>query len=212
MRGGIDEINAAVIKTVSAINTITLPIGLGFAAVAAPATSLVLGPSWGGAEKYVAAFALLAALQIIGSPFNTLLTMRGHTRLQSKAVWFEFGVFLLASAALVPAFFLLGLVWARMLGSTTSLFITLLSVRSQCSLSLRAVVEALMRPLVGAGIMYVVVQVVINYATGDVLKLALGMTCGAVVFAIWSVGSWFAAGKPEGLESTMMEYIKHKFP
>lgn len=210
MRGGIDDVNAAVVKTVSAINTITFPIGLGFAAIAGPATSLVLGPTWVGAEKYVAAFALLSVLQIIASPFNSLLTMRGHTKLQSKAVWFEFGVFVAAATALVPTHFLLGLVWARMFGTATSLSITLLSVRRQCGVSLKSVFFTLMRPLVGATLMYFAVQFVVNHVSGDASKLGLGISSGIFLFGMWCVATWFVAGKPDGLESTVIAYIKNK--
>jgi O-antigen/teichoic acid export membrane protein len=208
MRGGVAEINAAVIKTAAAVNTITFPIGLGFAAVAAPASSLILGPTWSHAAPYVAAFALVSTLQIVQSPFNTLLTMRGHTKVQSKVVWLEFAVFVVAAAVLVPYFYLMGLVWARMLGSAVNMFTTLLAARSYCTLSLRATAVVLLRPLVGAMLMYLLVQIVSQQFNSDVLKLGFGITCGAISFTVWSFCSWLLAGKPAGLESTVFDYIK----
>ena len=207
MRGGVDEINAAVVKTVGAINTITLPIGIGFAAVAAPACSLILGPTWSGAAQYVAAFALVGTAQIIQSPFNTLLTVRGHTKMQSKAVWLEFAVFLAASAALVPHIFLMGLVWARLLGSLVNLAVIFLAARKHCGISISATAMALLRPLIGAALMYLAVQAIVNHVDGDAFKLGLGIVCGAVTFAIWSLCSWWAAGRPDGLESTVIEFL-----
>jgi O-antigen/teichoic acid export membrane protein len=210
MRGGVDEINAAVIKTVAAINTITFPIGLGFAAVAGPATSLILGPAWSTAAQYVAPFALVGTLQIIQSPYRTLLTMRGHTKVQSHAVWLEFAIFLAAAAALVPSQFLLGLVWARGLGSIASLALTLYATRRHCDLYLRPSAAALLRPLIGATLMYALVALVAQQVDGDALKLALGIACGAVTFTAWSLATWFLVGKPSGLESTVMEYLMRK--
>jgi len=208
MRGGADEINAAVLKTVAAVNTITLPIGFGFAAVAVPATNLILGPAWGGATQFVATFALASTLQIMQSPLNTLLLLRGHTKVQSHVIWLEFAVFLVSAAALVPAFFLIGLVWARMLGSLANLGATALAARKYCGISLRSVAKAVMRPLLGAIAMYLLVQTVINHVQGDALRLGLGIACGAVTFTIWSVCSWLLAGRPAGLESTAIDYIQ----
>ncbi|MFZ4623253.1 MAG: oligosaccharide flippase family protein [Rhodoferax sp.] len=82
--------NSAVLKTLAAVNTITLPVGFGFAAVALPATAIVLGAQWLDAAPLVAAFALAGTLQFAMSPLGTLLTLRGHTRVQSRIVWAEF--------------------------------------------------------------------------------------------------------------------------
>jgi lipopolysaccharide exporter len=208
MRDGVGEINNAVLKTVAAVNTITLPIGFGFAAVAVPATNLILGPAWGGAVQFVATFAIAGTLQTMQSPFKTLLLLRGHTKVQSHVIWLEFAVFLVSAAALVPAFFLIGLVWARMLGSLANLGATALAARKYCGISLRPVAKAVIRPLLGAIAMYLLVQTVINYVQGDALRLGLGIASGAVTFTLWSVCSWLMTGRPAGLESTVLNYLQ----
>ncbi|MFZ2388015.1 MAG: lipopolysaccharide biosynthesis protein [Polaromonas sp.] len=210
MRGGADEINGAVLKTVAAVNTITLPMGFGFAAVALPATHLILGPTWSGAAQYVAAFAIASTLQIMQSPFSTLLLMRGHTKVQSHAVWLEFAVFLIAAVALVPTFFLIGLVWARMLGSVANLGATLLATRRYCGIPLKSAAKTVMRPLLGAAGMYLLVQTIVDHVQGDAWQLGLGISCGAVAFTVWSVFSWQVTGRPPGLESTVHSFIGNR--
>ena len=214
MRGSVNEINAAVVKTVAAVNTITLPIGFGFSAVALPATHLILGPSWSEAAQFVAAFALVGTLQIMLSPFNTLLTMRGHTKVQSSVVWLEFAVFLVAAAVMVPSFFLIGLVWARMLGSLANLTATSLAARKYCGISLRLMAIAIARPLLGAIAMYLLVQTVIGLADSNALKLGLGIVSGAVSYTIFSIATWLATGRPDGVESTVLGYLnkRHQMP
>lgn len=207
MRGGVAEINGAVLKTVAAVNTITLPVGFGFAAVAAPATGLILGPAWGGAVQFVAAFAIASTLQVMQSPFNTLLLMRGHTKVQSYVVWFEFAVFLVFAAVLVPSFFLIGLVCARMLGSLANLVVTVLAAHRYCDTSLRLVSIAIARPLFGAMLMYLLVVTVVNHTLGDSMRLCLGIASGGLSFTLWSMFSWLLSGKPAGLESTVVDYI-----
>jgi len=208
IQGGATEVNSAVLKTISAANTITLPIGFGFAAVAAPATAVILGPAWTGAVPFVATFAFAGALQIVQGPFNTLLLLRGHTKIQNHAVWLEFGIFVIAAILLVPAFSLLGLVWARIMGTMVNLGATMLATHHYCSLSLRQALVSLMRPTVGAALMYYLVTFVISTISGDVVRLALGAGIGALFFSIWSLSTWFVAGRPEGLESTLFGYFE----
>lgn len=206
MRGGVEEVNAAVLKTVAAVNTITMPIGFGFAAVALPATHLLLGPSWGGAAQFVTAFAFASTLQVIQSPFNSLLVMRGHTKVQGMTVWLEFAVFLIAALTLVPTYSLIGLVWARMVGSAASLVGTLFVARAYCSVHLGSTIKAIVRPLMGATAMYLAVTFMTKNIDGDALKLALGIIYGFITYCVFSTCSWLLAGRPEGIESIFLGY------
>lgn len=207
MRGEVEQINSAVLKTVSAVNTITLPVGFGFAAVAAPATSLILGPAWSGAVPFVAAFAIASTLQVMQSPFSTLLLMRGHTKTQNHAVWLEFVVFLMFAAMLVPTFYLIGLVWARMVGSLINLLYSVLATHRYCEMPMKQVGTAIARPLVGAMLMYLLVDTVVSHIQSALLQLGLGIVCGGLSFALWSFVTWIWSGKPAGLESTIIDFV-----
>jgi hypothetical protein len=127
---------------------------------------------------------------------------------QSYAVWLEFVVFLLAAAVLAPSFFLIGLVWARMLGNVAGLGATVLATRMYCGISLRSVALTIFRPLTGAAMVYPVVQTAINQIHGDVLQLGIGIACGATTFALWSAFSWLLVGRPAGFESTVFDYVQ----
>jgi O-antigen/teichoic acid export membrane protein len=208
MRDGVEEVNAAVIKIIGAVSTITFPIGLGFSALAMPATNLILGSAWAGAAEYVAMFAILSILMIIPSPFSTLLTVRGHTRIQSRVVWLEFVVFVVATVALVPYYYLPGLVFARILGACSNIVITFLAARRFCGVSLRATTTVLLRPLIGSCIMYLVVALAANYVDSYFLKILLGLACGVATYSTWIVLSWLVLGKPDGLESTAIDYAR----
>lgn len=197
--------NQAVLKTLSAVNTITLPIGLGFAAVALPATTLLLGTRWTEAAPLVALFALAGAIQFAMSPLSTLLVLRGHTRLQNNIVWAEFAVFVLCSLILVPRLHLPGLVWARIVGSSFNALITAICARAYCQLSLRATSQALARPALGALAMYMLVDYAVGSLAGSSWSLAVTVPLGALVFSTWSLVSWLAVGRPEGLESTIFD-------
>ncbi|WP_180126208.1 lipopolysaccharide biosynthesis protein [Rhodoferax sp. BLA1] len=199
--------NQAVLKTLSAVNTITLPVGLGFAAVATPATVLLLGAQWVEAAPFVALFALAGVVQFAASPLSTLLVLRGHTRLQNHIVWAEFAVFVLCSLVLVPQLHLPGLVWARIAASGVNAMVTALCASLYCKLALSAMVKVLLRPTLGAVSMYLLVSLVMPWVPGSAWSLAICVTLGALAYTSWTLLTWFAAGRPEGLESTIYDFL-----
>lgn len=201
----IERTNQAVLKTVSAVNTIILPVGVGFAALSSQAVSLILGPAWMAATAYVAAFAIAGAIQTICNPVNTLLVLRGFTRIQSAIVWLEFAIFLIAAYWLVPGHFLMGLVGARILGSVVNIVATAIAAHRYCKLPLGQLVTAVVRPLLGSVCLYGMVVFVVANVDGLIWQLVWGILVGALWFAVWCWVTWRLAGRPEGLESTVLD-------
>ncbi|MBK9442483.1 MAG: oligosaccharide flippase family protein [Comamonadaceae bacterium] len=210
IQNDLQRTNSAVLKTLSAINTITLPVGFGFAAVALPATAIVLGPQWLDAAPLVAAFALAGVVQFAMSPLGTLLTLRGHTRVQSRIVWVEFAVFVVACLLLVPHFHLLGLVGSRILASLCSAVLAALSTQRLCDLPMRQIGGAIWRPLLGAIGMALLVSLVISLFQNTLVQLVVGVVSGVAFYATWTLATWYWAGKPEGFESTVMDYLQRR--
>ena len=208
MQGGVEEINSAVVKTIAAVNTITLPIGLGFAAVAAPATLLVLGPGWVGASSFVAAFALVGTLQVMLSPCNTLLVLRGYTKVQSQIVWLEFAFFLAAAAALVPSHGLIALVWSRICGNLANLLATAMATQRYCGLRATQPLKAILRPLAGALLMFLAARFMVLQFQAAAAQLVGGIAVGVVFYSAWTFITWHIAGRPDGLESTVLAFLK----
>lgn len=200
--------NQAVLKTLSAANAITLPMGFGTAALATQLTLLILGHKWSEAAPIVAVFAIVGSLQFAMSPLNSLLVLRGHTRTQSTVVWIEFAVFALMSLVLVPRLHLVGLVWARLIAGVFNAGVVGFFAHSRCEVSLQSIVAALWRPLLGsAGMYWAVVEVV---ALMDTLhgRLLAGVVTGVLSYSLWLVLSWLAVGRPEGLESTVFDALR----
>ena len=154
-----------------------------------------------------APFAVIGAIQTIQNPYKTLLTMRGQTKVQSHAVWLEFALFLVAAMLLVPSHFLLGLVWARGIGSSASLVAILLACRKYCGLALRPSIRVTLRPLLRSVIMFALVSWVTQQFTQAIVGLVVGIGAGAVFYVAWSLVSWHVVGKPSGLEDTALEYL-----
>lgn len=200
--------NDAVIKTLSAVNTLTLPVAFGVAAVTVPLTHFVLGEKWVAAAPLVAVFALIGAAQFVVSPLRTLLILHGHTRSQSTTVWIEFLAFCLAAAFLAPQHHLIGLAWARLLASLSYALATTLITRHHCGLAFTAVLSAVWRPLAGAILMYVLVGYVLGWLDGSPLQLPVAVLAGAAFFTVWTLSTWWLFGRPQGLESTLADALR----
>lgn len=199
----------AVIKTVSALNTVIWPLGVGFAALAPQATTLILGDKWAESAAFIGAISIATVLQTTLSPLNILLVLQGHTRTQMYIVWFEFAAFIAASILLVPNMHLIGLVYARIIGSMVNLTATAIFANMYCHLRLLSVFAALARPILGSIILYFVVKSIVAITTGVAIQVLLSVIVGVVIYSIWCLISWHLTGRHEGLESTVVDKLMH---
>ena len=196
----------ASLKTLAALNTLLWPLGLGFAAVAPLATPLLLGPQWQDAAPFVAGFALVSVLQAMPAPLVTLLVLSGHTRAQFQITLAEFATFALGCALLAPRWQLIGLMLARLAGATTGALTALLLATRHSSLAPSALGAALLRPLAGALLMAAMVRSLPTVSPLASLQLGVAVAAGALFYAAWSALTWALCGRPEGLESTLLEF------
>jgi O-antigen/teichoic acid export membrane protein len=198
--------NSAVVKTVAAVNTITVPIGVLFATLAAPVTLLLLGAQWQGATRLVGIFAILSTFQIMLAPLGTLLTLRGYTKTQSHIVWAEFVCFLIGAAAWVPSHGIVGLALARLASTVFNASLTAGFAKYLCGLRLRELLHALYRPWLGALLSALVAFEAVGYFTLPWLQVLIAGGLGLLTYVIWCAGTWILAGRPEGLESTVADH------
>ncbi len=213
MSGVASEINAAVLKTLRAVAAVTLPLGFGLAALSVPVTQLLLGSAWQDAAQYVATFALVGALYALAGPFSSLLTLRGETKGLSQAVWFEFIVFLISSIILLPTFGLMGLVLARLCGAAVNLIFISWLASQKCGVSFGGACGAIGRPLIGAILMYLAASSVLIFLDGEALSMLLVFFFGVLFFSVWCLVTWWIVGRPDGLESTLLELFRGwRFP
>ncbi|NMM81203.1 hypothetical protein B2J86_09755 [Acidovorax sp. SRB_14] len=207
------RINGAVLKTMAAANAFTMPIAAGVAIFSIPLTAVVLGPSWVQASSYVAVYALVASAQFSVSPVATLLILNGHTRSLSAIVWMELAVFAAGVVVLLPLFHLVGLVWARLLSSVFSACMTTLYAHKFCGLHIGAIAQSLWRPLLGALGLFVLgthLMAIVNLSSWQ--QLLFGAFAGAIFCSVWGFFSWWVSGRPEGLESTLVDLIRSRVP
>jgi O-antigen/teichoic acid export membrane protein len=204
------RVKKAVLKTISAANTITMPVGIGFAAVAVPATYLMLGEKWIDAVPYVAGFALISTVQFCMSPLGTLLVMRGHARVMNSIGWGEFATFILFCLIFIPHFQIVGLIFARLSSSVCGLLFGVMAARRYCELPVLETFGSVARPFIGSVGMGLIVWKFETYMPKTIIGLAACVFLGMISYLTWILSTWYAAGRPEGLESTIFDYLKNR--
>lgn len=208
LNSDIKRTQAAVVKTMAALHTIIWPIGIGFFALATQATEFILGERWIGAAPLVGIFALVSILHAAPIPLQTYLVLQGQTKVQMQIAWIEFGAFLIASVLLIPHCHLLGLAYARAIGSAINGVSTVIFLKMRTAFDLKSLVIATFRPLIGAFLMYLIVDLVIKHCVSTLSQIACSVLAGGFFYILWSIASWYAVGCPEGLESTVFDKLK----
>lgn len=205
-----DRATRAVLRAFAAANAITLPVAVGLAAISDPLTLLLLGREWTGVAFYMAGFAVIGALQFMMTPVNNLLLLRGMTRHQNRLVWIEFAVFLLALALLVPSWGLPGLVGARLAGAIAGVLMACFYAHRYSHIPFGEIVGGIWRSALGAALMYLLVIGAVAQFNNPFIQVLVGVLTGLCMYTGWSLATWLLTGRPEGLESTVLDMVKKR--
>lgn len=210
MQADAKRTNLAITKTLAALGALIWPLGLGMYATAPLVTEVLLGPKWKDAAIFVAVYGVVTVLQTLAMPLKTLLTLRAYTKIQSQLVWIEFLIFIVVACVLVPGQGVVGLVWSRLVASVINLAFTLYAAAYYCELRVLEVIGHIVRPAVGSMLMaYSVVN--IPFLMGGVhVQLIASILVGAVIYGAWMAITWLLSGKPEGLESSILDGLSKK--
>lgn len=210
LEGQPERTNAAITKVIRALNTITLPLGVGVAALAAPIALVVLGPKWLDAAVFIAIFALCGSARFTVNPLGAQMVLRNHTRISSRMVWVEFAFFIAGALVLAPPYGITGLAIARLTALVSNATVIAWTARHYCGINLRPIAYALARPMLGAALMAGVITLVIQPLQLPLAQLVAGAAAGALFFVAWSFLTWHAVGRPEGLESTLVDMARQR--
>lgn len=206
-----ERAKVATLKTLGSVNTITMPMGLGLAALSTQATLVLLGHQWLEAAPYIAGFAVIGVVQYITEPLSTLLNVAGFVRVQSRIVWVEFLTFVALALLLTSTYHLQGLMAARIGSGLLSAGLMMLAARQYAQLSLRKTASTLLRPVTGAALMYGLLVVSGTWFDYPIVELIGKVIVGASFYTGWMLITWQLAKRPEGIESTVIEVLKSKF-
>lgn len=205
LHGEPQRMRDALMKTVAAVNTVTLPAGIGLALVSNLIVPVVLGRAWVAAIPFLALFSVIGAVRFVIGPYYTLFMTLGLSRTLAFMSWLELVLF----AALAAVFWsrgIEGIAYAR-LGSTILIVIVWLELGRRHGLHLGSLIRAIARPAIGCGLMALALWLAPLPNWNDVILLAARIAIGGTVYVGWIAASWIAIGRPDGLENHAIAQI-----
>jgi O-antigen/teichoic acid export membrane protein len=191
---------------------ISVPAGVGIAAVAGPLVTVLLGSKWLDAIPLIEILGLYGALASLGANSGPALLALGRPRVLTILAAVRFGLFFPALVIGVKAMGVSGAAWA-ILGVTAVLtpvnFVVLLPV---VGVRLRVFVGYIWRPILASAGMYwcvrEVTSLVSRFGLSDpILQLSCGVLAGVFGYLVIVAFLWVMSGKPAGAESIVMSRL-----
>jgi O-antigen/teichoic acid export membrane protein len=195
------RLRQAFIRSQGLLVAIALPVGVGFALVAAPFINLVMGPQWTSVALVAQILSTVFALHAFSMPVNPLAMGLGRTR-----VMFIRDVINIAIR--YPLIFvglfsggLLGLLIARCFSGAASIAIDMYLARRLAGVGMATQLMSNWRPLASTLNMAAAVWA-IGALTGGagILALVLMILAGGATYFGTTLLLWWATGKPAGPE------------
>ena len=199
------ELARAFLRVVATVATISLPLGLGLAAVSGDAVAVLLGSQWDQSAGIMRWLAVAAALTGIAKTSETLVQASGRPRWVATALWVQIAA--LAVALPVAGYYasIMGIVAARLAVVVATLPVSIVLAARTLDLAPWRVFAPTLRPLAASAIMVAAVwSLPLGGVPLAVERLAISVAVGALVFTLVLLGLWMAAGRPDGPERDIL--------
>lgn len=190
--------------------TLVIPAGLGLAYVADLAIPILLGDRWAESAMIVEALAVAAIFQAIFSTAQSAFLATGKPQLATRLLSIQA---LALVSLLVPALMITSLdkaVWAIPIAQFLGGIIALGQLSSTFGLTVITLLQTIWRQAISGTIMIACLfglDIHISGNLGGWRLLTLQIVWGCIVYVVALLATWRAAGKPEGAEKSVIEYL-----
>lgn len=197
--------HAAVMNSMAAINTITIPAGVGLAMVSDTLVPVLLGKQWDNAIPILAGLAFYGVIRIGFECLFPALVARGSVKFVAFLRWLQFIAFLPAVFLFGIDTTLMGAVYAKIVAASVGAVATYLVANKIIGITWQDVMSRLWRPIVSAALMAGVLHFVGPMLPHVVVSLVAQVALGAIVYALAVFLLWRLAGRPRGPETLLLE-------
>jgi O-antigen/teichoic acid export membrane protein len=194
-------------RSATAMVTVGLPILVGQSLLAYPTVRLMFGRQWIGSAPLLRWLAISLVPTLFAMPLGPLVMSFDRTRIFFKRNLFEVCVKLPLVVVGAIKFGFMGVVIARCISESMTVFFCMTVVRGLIGLSIRRQLLGPWRSIVSVAVMALVVELVSPALTGAdaVAPLAAGLLLVAVLaaatYCVVLGFLWAASGSPAGLEA-----------
>jgi O-antigen/teichoic acid export membrane protein len=215
MQDDIDRLRHAYLKSQGMVSLIAMPVGFGFAIVAAPLVELALGENWLPAVPVIQIFAVLSALKAsegVQSLAMALDRTRDVFRRDALVLLIRIPLVLagVAAGAATQMGALIGIVIGSSAASLILLGLSLRLVTVLTGITIARQLSVSVRPFLAALVMSAGLIIIRNYTEylasleGPIVDIAVTIGAGGVLYLAALVLIWLGSGRPEGAESEFL--------
>jgi lipopolysaccharide exporter len=199
-------------RVLSVASAIILPVGIGLCLVAEQLVPLLLGDQWLDAVSYVRFLSVYAALLSVQRLMSTqILIVSGHEARAAKLSWARAILLLVATVVAAKFYGPLGVAMICPVVGLVMLPVTVIVLTNSIPISIGNVVSSLRRPVLSVFVMAIVLSSMTGGLNGNAfISLFISVFSGALVYALAMGLSWYASGKPEGLEYLLEKAVRAK--
>jgi len=200
----------------SLVVMLAAPLGVGISLVAEPMVNIVLGEKWLLAIPLMEILAISGAFRVMGAGAGSVMYALGQVK---TVAWMSSIITLLRLILLfwwVSVAGAEGAAWAILVTTVLSLFFSLGIISKLLDLPILFGLFSIKRTILALVMMAAAIygtKLVIGFSDSYadmVLQLIILIPLGAIAYIATQVGLWLLAGKPDGAESLVLNFIKQK--
>jgi len=206
------ELKGAYLSSLAALAVICWSAGVGLAVVSRDFTLVVLGKRWADLAPIVPWASLAAALFALSNTVLTVHQAAGRARTFALQTWlrvllFAPLAFLAAQSGnlerVVEARFIVTVIWVPLL---------FISLRAVFEISVLDILRTNWRPAMASAVMAAAVLAATTALSAfpSYARLCINVTLGAALFVSSQIALWVLAGKPFGIERSMIDWLSGK--
>lgn len=200
-----EALRRASLQGLGVMLALAAPAGVGIFCVADDAVAVLLGPQWSAAAPYVRWLALVGVLMALRINLTTVVNVAGRSRLAAMLGWADVAVLAGGLAAVLPSGDALHIAEIRLAGLVAMMPLYLTAYRMATAAGWRDLAAALWRPAAAALLMAAAVTGAHGTGfEGAAARLAADVTIGVATYAVAAVLLWWLAGRPDGLEGSVL--------
>lgn len=192
------------LSVVEWVAALCIPIGVGLWVVAPDAVRTILGARWEAATplmRFLAIYGMTSSL--VDLMLGQVLLVTGHERRQTAFFWVRLAVVAIC-VAVGARHGVEGIAMWVMIGGFAMLAVGIGVLATTLRLRLDGFIKIFWRPTFAAVAMAVVVQPLTSIAAPPAARLALCVVAGAIVYGATMFATWRLAGRPSGIEYTLL--------
>lgn len=201
------------------VSLVAMPLGFGFAIVAAPMVELALGPNWLPAVPVIQVFAAMSALQASEGVQPLAMALdrtRDVFRRDTQILLIRIPLVLagLTVGAATELGALMGIVIGSSAASVALLIASIRLVKALSGISIAEQLSVIVRPALAVSAMIGGIMLVTRQADGlpglegPLAEIALKVAAGAILYPLAIALLWLAFGRPDGAESAVLALVR----